>query len=80
MMFEGVYCGGSTAKVDLIIGLSLSAAKDKLLSFYVEERQNDQRGSYRSWATIIRHDNEAWNLDGLFGFEEDGYYYNIEIE
>lgn len=78
-MFKGVYCGGSTAKVDVEIGLSLSGAKDKLLDFYLQDR-TDHRQSYYSWATILRHDNQAWNNSGLFGYEEDGYYYNIEIE
>lgn len=76
-MFNGVYCGGSTATVTLEEEITLKTAKEKLLSYYQSDR-TDNRQMYSTWATILRHDSDAFNLGGLFGYWEDGYTYKIE--
>ena len=79
IMFKGVYCGGSEATATLADGLTLAEAKEKLLAMYHSDR-TDQRSNYSSWNVILRHDNDSWNHSGLFGYHEDGYYYNIVEE
>lgn len=57
--------------------LTLNEAKEKLLNFFRDDYKNESVSNYAGWPQIFRHSRNVWSLDGLFGYEHDGYYYQI---
>jgi len=83
IMFEGVYCGGSSATVVLKENLSLKEAKEKLVEFYNKDYSNNL-SVYADLPYIMRWGN-GYKCGGtyhgvgiMYGYEYDGYHYEIE--